>query len=107
MQEDEPIKFCIGTLFEQSCPPEVSLFLEKLLSQRGYKVVMNCPYSGAFTTFNYCQPRKNIYTLQLEINRSIYMEESVHKKNNDFHILSNDLCASILSFAKFLLDFKK
>ncbi len=107
MQEDEPIKFCIGTLFDQSCPPEVSAFLEKLLSQRGYKVVMNCPYSGAYTTFNYCQPRKNIFTLQLEINRGIYMEESVHKKNNNFHAVSSDLSASINAFAKFLLDFKK
>ena len=107
MQEDKPIHFCIGTLFDQSCPTEISAFLENALSAHGYKVVMNCPYSGAFTTFNYCQPRKNIYTLQVEINRGLYMDESVHKKNNNFHTVSNDLSSVITAFAKFLLDFKK
>ena len=85
MQEDKAIDFCIGTL----------------------KVVMNCPYSGAFITFNYCQPRKNIHTMQLEMNRSLYMAENSQKKNNNFQSLSNDLADSIVSFAKFLLDFKK
>ena len=107
MQEDKAIDFCIGTLFDQSCPTAMSDFMQHSLENKGYKVVMNCPYSGAFITFNYCQPRKNIHTMQLEMNRSLYMAENSQKKNNNFQSLSNDLADSIVSFAKFLLDFKK
>lgn len=107
MQEDKPIDFCLGTLFEQSCPNEVADFFAKSLETQGYKVVMNCPYSGAYTTFNYCQPRKNIFTLQMEANRSLYMDEIVHKKNTNFQTFSSDLCRSVEALSKFLLDFKK
>ena len=106
MQDDRPIDFCLGTLFEQSCPEEISRFAQQSLSERGYKTVMNCPYSGAFTTFNYCQPRKNIHTMQLEMNRALYMNENVHKKSDNFQNLSDDLCGFAEGLAKFLLDFK-
>lgn len=107
MQEDKPIDFCLGTLFDQSCPVEMSDFMQQSLEASGYKVVMNCPYSGAFTTFNYCQPRKNIYTMQLEMNRSLYMSENSQQKNKKFQSVSHDLCQSVGAFAKFLLDLKK
>lgn len=107
MQESKPIDFCLGTLFEQSCPSQISDFMKNSLEKHDYKVVSNCPYSGAFITFNYCQPRKNIYTMQIEMNRQIYMDENVHKKNKLFQSTSLNLSQSIEAFAKFLLDFKK
>lgn len=107
MQEDKPIDFCLGTLFDQSCPTQMSDFMFRLLEDKGYKVVMNCPYSGAFTTFNYCQPRKNVHTMQIEMNRALYMSENTQQKNNNFQSTSNDLVNIICQFAKFLLDFKK
>ncbi len=107
MQENKPIDFCLGTLFDQSCPQEVSLFMKESLEAKGYRVAENCPYSGAFITFNYCQPRKSIYTMQLEMNRGLYMNENVYKKNTDFHKLSTDIRGSAEAWAKFLLDFKK
>lgn len=107
MQESRPIDFCLGTLFDQSCPAEMSDFMKNSLESFDYKVAANCPYSGAFITFNYCQPRKKIYTMQLEMNRGLYMAEDVHKKNNKFQEISSDLCSSIEAFANFLLDFKK
>lgn len=107
MQENKPIEFCLGTLFEQSCPQEMSDRMKLLLETEGYKTVSNCPYSGAFITFNYCQPRKKIYTMQIEVNRALYMNENVHKKSTGFQKISTDLCYSVRAFAKFLLDFKK
>ena len=66
---------------------------------------VNVPYSGAFTTFNYCQPRRKIYTLQLEINRSIYADEKTFEKNTCFQNVSLDTSASIHDLAKKILDF--
>ena len=107
MNENKPVDFCISNLFDESCPSEISNFLAQQLAQNDFRVEFNRPYAGAFITFNYCQPRKNIYTLQIEINRSIYMDENSYKKNNNFQHISSFISESILSLGKFLLDFNK
>lgn len=107
MNESKPVEFCVCTLFDESCPPAMSEFIGKELSAKDYRVEYNRPYAGAFITFNYCQPRKNIFTLQLEINRSIYMDEDVYNKNANFQRVSQNICESIVGLGNFLLDFKK
>lgn len=103
---DKKIDFCLGDLFEQSCPQKISKFFATKLEKAGFNVSYNIPYSGAFITFNYCQPRKKIYTLQLEINRAIYIDESNCEKNNNFQLVSDILSDSVNMLAKKMLDFK-
>lgn len=107
MNEEKPLDFCICTLFDESCPTQMSEFLSKALEKFDYRVEFNRPYAGAYIAFNYCQPRKNIYTLQLEINRSLYMNEKALTKNKNFQSVSSNISQSILALANFLLDFKK
>lgn len=107
MNEKKPIDFSLGTLFDESCPPELSQMFARILENNNYRVEFNRPYSGGFITFNYCQPRKNIFTLQMEVNRSLYMQESVYKKKQKFQKVSADVCGAITGLSKFLLDFKK
>lgn len=106
MQDNRQIEFCLGTLFEQSCPGEFYDRMSQNLSAK-YNVSLDCPYSGAHISFNYCQPRKNIYTLQLEINRGLYCNEATYQKNNNFQYISSDVSKSIVDLGNFLLDFKK
>ena len=106
MQDNRQIEFCLGTLFEQSCPSEMYEFMLQRLKQK-YNVSLDCPYSRAHISFNYCQPRKNVYTLQIEINRSLYEDEAVYKKNAGFQYISSDICAAVIDLGNFLLDFKK
>ena len=106
MEDNRQIEFCLGTLFEQSCPLEIIEFITQYLGQK-YNVSLDCPYSGAYISFNYCQPRKNIYTLQMEINRALYENETVYKKISNFQYVSSDICSAITGLANFLLDFKK
>jgi len=103
---DSPkVDFCLGDLFSQSCPPKYTEFLQQQLKEKGYMVTVNIPYSGAFTTFNYCRPRKKIYTLQLELNRGLYANEKSLTKNDNFQRVSADATASICELAKKILDF--
>lgn len=106
MQDNRQIEFCLGTLFEQSCPPEMYGFFAQHLEAK-YNVNLDLPYSGAHISFKYCQPRKNIYTIQLEINRGIYLDEAVYKKSSNYQYISEDTCHAIVDLANFLLDFKK
>lgn len=107
MNEKRPLDFCLCTLFDESCPTQISEQLRNSLEANDYRVEFNRPYAGAFITFNYCQPRKNIHTIQLEINRSLYMNEATFEKTASFQKVSNDISQAIISLAKFLLDFKK
>lgn len=106
MNEKKTVDFSLGTLFGESCPKEMALFFQKALEAENYRVEMNRPYSGAFTTLSYSQPTQNIFTLQLEINKATYSDEAVYKKNDDFQKISQHLSDSILSLGNFLLDFK-
>ena len=105
ISESPRIDICLGNLFEQSCPNKISFFVENELARREYYVSKNRPYSGAFITFNYCEPRKKSYTLQLEVNRVIYANEETFDKNEDFQKVSHDLSKVIVNLGNFLLDF--
>ncbi len=105
ISESPKISICLGNLFEQSCPNKISFFVENEFSKREYYVSKNRPYSGAFITFNYCEPRKQAYTLQLEINREIYADEKSLSKNDYFQKVSYDISKVITNLANFLLDF--
>lgn len=107
MNESKPLDFCICNLFDESCPSEVSAFVKQKLEAQNYRAEYNRPYSGAYITFNYCQPRRKIYTLQLEINRQLYMNEKNYNKNHNFQTVSNNVCSVITELGNFLLDFNK
>ena len=96
------IDICLGNLFSQSCPPEISDFLAGQFWDKNYNVSFNCPYSGAYTTFNYCQPRRKMYTLQLEINRSLYADEENLQKNEQFGAVAEDVSEAIINLAMHL-----
>ena len=104
ISESPRIDFCLGNLFEQSCPNKISFLVENELVKREYYVSKNRPYSGAFITFNYCEPRKKSYTLQLEINRIIYSNEETLEKNADFDRISHDISKVVTNLANYLLQ---
>lgn len=107
MNESKPLDFCVCNLFGESCPDEISAKLYQAVQSDGFRVEYNRPYAGAYITFNYCQPRKKIYTIQLEINRAIYMDEKTYQKNTQFQDVASHISNSLISLAHFLLDFKK
>lgn len=97
------IDICLGNLFSQSCPQEMSDYLAGQFWNKNYNVEFNCPYSGAYITFNYCQPRQKTYTLQLEVNRGLYANEDMLEKSDNFAAVATDVSESIMALANNLL----
>ena len=64
----------------QSCSSEIVELVEKACLNEGFTVARNKPYSGGFTTQTYGRPETGIHTLQIEINRAIYMNEETIKR---------------------------
>jgi N-formylglutamate amidohydrolase len=68
--------FVLGDCHGVSCAPVVVHTARRVLADLGYRVARNAPYAGGFTTRHYGRPADHIHTLQIEINRRLYMDEA-------------------------------
>lgn len=83
--------FIIGDRFGRSCSEQLTQAAIELLQQLGYTVAHNKPYAGGFITEHYGRPATGCYALQIEINRSLYMDEQSLQKLPGFEALCSDL----------------
>ena len=95
----------IGDRYEASCPAEITSFVEDLLRAQGLRVVRNKPYAGGFITQNYGSPTLGRNALQIEINRSLYMDEQRFEKNSNFVALQAALAKTIKTLLSALIEF--
>jgi N-formylglutamate amidohydrolase len=81
----------LGDRYGTSCATLLIDLVEAALRGRGYTVVRNKPYAGGFITEHYGEPALGRHALQIEINRSLYMDERSLQKKSGFATLNNDL----------------
>ena len=65
----------LGDCHGRSCHRLITDAAEQICRDVGLSVARNKPYAGGYTTKHYGRPRANVHTLQIEINRSLYMDE--------------------------------
>lgn len=70
----------LGDRYGTSCVAAVSETVEAALRQQGYTVSRNKPYAGGFITEHYGNPSAGLHAIQLELNRSLYMDERRYEK---------------------------
>jgi N-formylglutamate amidohydrolase len=83
--------FVLGDRFGTSCSPDLIRLASGQLKALGHVVVLNKPYAGGFITEHYGRPHEGIHTLQVEINRALYMDEASFEKSGAFDRLRADL----------------
>ncbi len=81
----------LGDRYGMACARSITAAAHACLSDRGYNVVRNDPYAGGYTTRRYGRPGKGRHALQVEINRSLYMDEATLAPRAGFAQLANDL----------------
>ncbi len=81
----------LGDRFGTSCASHVVHYARELLTDMGYRTVVNKPYAGGFITEHYGRPGEGLHALQIEINRGLYMDEARLKKTENFDALARDL----------------
>jgi N-formylglutamate amidohydrolase len=86
----------LGDRFGASCSEDLSAFAEDCIKARGLKVLRNKPYAGGFITQNHGAPHRGRHALQIEINRSLYLNETTLEKTRDFEGLQT-LIAGVVS----------
>jgi len=92
-QKDERPRpeFVLGDRYGTSCVGVVAETVESTLRTLGYTVSRNKPYAGGFITEHYGNPAAGLHTIQLEINRALYMDERRYERISGFARLSSDL----------------
>ena len=91
----------LGDRFGNSCAPDISQLVEDRLRLHGLRVLRNKPYAGGFITQNHGAPHRGQHALQIEINRSLYMNETSLEKTSAFQEISEilaDLNKMLLGF---------
>jgi len=89
----------LGDRYGTSCASEITDMAGRILSRLGYSVSRNKPYAGGFITEHYGQPHLGRHTMQIEINRCLYMDECTLQPNAGFDRLKSDLTGFIAEIA--------
>jgi N-formylglutamate amidohydrolase len=92
VSRDEPRRpdVVIGDRYGTSCASLLADTVEQTMKRLGYSVGRNKPYAGGFITEHYGNPASALHTIQLELNRAIYMDERRRERNARFAQVASD-----------------
>lgn len=92
----------LGDRYGAAAGPEAMALVETAFTTAGLRVSRNSPFAGAYITQAYGRPARNIHAIQVEIDRSLYMDEKTvtpHAGFADFAKLITGIIASLTSTA--------
>ncbi len=76
--------FVLGDRHGASCAGVFVDAAENELRRLGFNVARNKPYAGGFITENYGNPASNRHAIQIEVSRSLYMDEQTVTRSARF-----------------------
>ena len=87
--------FVLGDRDGTSCDPAFTEFVRGVLAGLGYEVRVNDPYKGVELVRAYSNPAERRMSLQIEINKRLYMDEATREKSAGFEPLQKSLATLI------------
>jgi len=98
------VDIVLGNNHDASCTPHLLSYTSASLKRQGLSICRNKPYSGGYTTCHYGKPDKGVHALQIEVNRSLYMNETDIEKHGGFFELSDKVTRFMFDLSKFNLN---
>ncbi|WP_316015424.1 N-formylglutamate amidohydrolase [Roseobacter sp. HKCCA0434] len=65
----------LGDRFGTACAPWITDLAQDAFTRAGFVVARNMPFAGGYITETYGRPSQGFHALQIEIDRSLYMDE--------------------------------
>jgi N-formylglutamate deformylase len=93
--------FVLGDRDGTTCDPRFTELVRSTLAGMGYEVKVNDPYKGVELVRAYSDPKAGRHSLQIEINKRLYMDERTLAKSEGFARLQAhlaELLRAILGF---------
>jgi N-formylglutamate deformylase len=97
----------LGDAHGTTCAPKIVRKIEHRMSEFGWRVRRNDPYAGGYITRHYGRPREGIHAIQIEICRTLYMDEVRIERLVGFAAVQNcvtRLMADLIDGAGFFND---
>ena len=83
--------FVLGDRDGTTCDPAFTGRVRKTLAAMGYDVKVNDPYKGVELVRAYSNPKSGRHSLQIEINKRLYMNEATLQKTAGFAVLQRNI----------------
>ncbi len=96
--------FVLGDRDGSTCAPEFTAFVARTLTGLGYDVAINDPYKGVELVRMHGRPAERRHSLQIEINRRLYMDESTLSRHSGFATLQSNLQSLLEALRQFVID---
>ena len=81
----------LGDRFGASARPELVDAIEVAFRDEGFRVARNAPFAGAYIAQTYGRPAHRTSAVQIEIDRSLYMDEARIEPRPEIHEISDRL----------------
>lgn len=81
----------LGDRFGTSCESAIVTIVRRAFQDLGYNVHINRPYAGGFITEHYGRPSQGTDSLQIEINRALYLNETTLEPTPGFASVQSDI----------------
>lgn len=94
------VDFVLGDCFGASCAPAVTAAVDAYLRAGGANMRRNSPYSGGYVTQHYGRPATGVHVLQVEINRSLYVNERSLERSAGFAAIQANMTGLIAMLAE-------
>ena len=76
--------FVLGDRNGGSASTRITSEIASAVQAEGFRLRRNSPFSGAYIATTYGRPRQNVHVVQLELDRSLYMNERMVEPRVDF-----------------------
>jgi N-formylglutamate deformylase len=85
----------LGDRFGASASADIVEGIETAFRRAGLRVTRNAPFAGAYMAQHYGRPSRNQHAVQIEIDRSLYMNEQMIRPNANFAAMQATMRAVI------------
>jgi N-formylglutamate deformylase len=93
--------FVLGDRDGSTCEPGFTALVAEALRAMGYTVKVNDPYKGVELVRAFSDPKAERHSLQVEVNRRLYMDEGSREKTAGFAGLKRNLDALLKTVADY------
>jgi len=94
--------FVLGDRDGTTCAPAFTRAVADILRGMGYDVAINDPYKGVEIVRRHGRPAEHRHSLQIEVNRRLYMDESSLAANAGYSTLERNLDRLVAGLATFV-----
>ena len=92
----------LGDLRGAACSAEFTEFMAQAFKQRGYSVAINDPYVGMDLLTTHGDPKNQRHSLQIELNRRLYLNEQTREPLPQFGQVQADITSLLADLALYV-----